>query len=95
MKTEYADKVAGIGATERSQSAIDYTHTVLEQARDLVARAEALADRLVGSVPTACDPAGQNELPGGILPSLQDHASAVRNRIADGLEALARIERAL
>lgn len=79
--------------TQPRQNPLDAAHNTLERARDLVFRIEALADRLVGSVPEAsgstkgpaCDPTA-------LLDALREHAEVVSDRLTDGIRAIDRIE---
>jgi hypothetical protein len=77
------------------QSAIDYAHDVLDQARELAMRVENLADRLCGPTPQDASLGAKTPAQDALLPNLREHARVVRGYLSDGMIAIDRINRAL
>jgi hypothetical protein len=102
MKSEYAnnslggfDRLSNVQDPAPPQSAIDYAHEVLESARELANRIEALQDRLLGPSPTEASAGGILKAPEGVLPTLEEHARAVSIRITQAVYSMGCTERAL
>lgn len=89
-----AGVLGGVAEKMPEMSAVERQHKAINDALDLISAVERVADRLVGSVPTACASQG-TQAGGGILGELAERADLLRSRASDGYSALRRIERAL
>jgi hypothetical protein len=94
--TRYSEGDYATSVEPRGQTAIDHAKETMSAAAELAERARMIADRLVGSVPAA-DPAkqGLKSVSSGILSDLTDASETARRNIAEGMEALSRIDRAI
>ncbi len=94
----YANQ-AGVlgGAAEKMPevSAVERQHKAINDALDLISAVERVANRLVGTVPSAACASQGIQADGGILGELAERADLLRSRASDGYSALRRIERAL
>lgn len=82
---------------ETPQSAVGSAEYAMEQARDLAVRLQSLADRILGPLPPMPTAAGSG-IGGermGVFPLLQSSSERTRSMIADGFDAINRIERSL
>jgi len=91
----YADQ----GMTEKPQSAVGSAEYTMEQARELAVRVQTMADRILGPqppMPTAAGGGGGVAVERmGVFPLLQSSSERTSSMIADGFDALNRIERSL
>lgn len=90
-----SSRLNAIGTATDKQTALDYTHSVLEDARGLVGRVEDLVARLIGHVPTAEGLSGPAPAQTGALDALRDHAQAISRRLADAHSEIDRLNRQL
>lgn len=80
---------------EEQTTAVNYARMVLDEAKDLANHVQQLVDRLLGETPQAVASRGEKSVGSGVLPSLQEHASRVRDELHGGASALRRLERAI
>lgn len=80
----------------KPMSAVGSAEYTMEQARDLSFRVQALADRILGPVPTPNATAGMNGAERmGVFPLLQSSSERTQSVLSEGFEAINRIERSL
>lgn len=83
-----------VGPATQAQSPVTIVANVLEQAREMAARVQGLADRMLGCTPEL-DGANAMPSPSGVLTELAATAERTRDYISDANRALSRIESAL
>lgn len=86
-----------VSETKPQQSAVGSAEYAMEQARELSLRAQSLADRILGPQPPMPTVAGAG-IGGermGVFPLLQSSSERTQSMIADGFDAINRIERSL
>lgn len=91
----YHDKYSTLADAPVEDTAFTAVSAALDRSNLLATRVEALADRLVGSVPQPVNSAEGRSGPGAVLPALRATANQTRSLVEDALSALDRIERAL
>jgi len=82
-----------LNSTARLPGPIDDVKSSMGRALTLCSRGEALADRLVGTVPEAANRQQSAGTGGGLLYDMADQARQLDERLGDAEAALARIEK--